>query len=737
MGITGLIPFLEKSSRKTNVSEFSGMTVAIDTYCWLHKGSFSCADKIIMGQVTDLYVKYCMKFVHMLLSHNIKPILVFDGRHLPAKSETEIKRKHLRDANRKRAVDLIKMGKTYEGKNLLRRSLNVSHEMALEVIKACQACNVDCIVAPYEADAQLAYLNISGIADVVVTEDSDLTLFGCKKILFKMDLYGYGILVEQDRLHLAMGMKEPNFHIDKFRYMCILSGCDYLASLPGIGLGKAYKFVIKNNDNDIYNALLRMPSSLNMKSLVMTDEYREGFMRALVTFKHQLVFCPLRRKQVRLCDPTANVTEEQLQHAGTELENEYLAFELALGNCDPFTCEKMHDYNPDSVLPKSTNAWDKNIVSKHPSIWSKNFKIKEIKEKRDKKLCVTSTKEKHLPVWTSNTRGQVIVMKTQSLKKKTTPRKRSFQESEESIEDVIKIYSQHELVSPNQSMQLESTNEKINHSLIDVEKKSPVFVRRSNPFRKIETDEISPSLLQRIRKRLPVKSRLKPTVIDDTAIKESKFFSTNPKVNVQEEEESIKVGESMITHASQEDCKENVIIYDDKKIIPESDVSEDEMFTEAQENVNKDSGYKGSSDERDDILAINGHNLSDKQPFHAVDNFLKKNTNSKSELKEDLKVENNDNCKIINDENNIELSMIHKDFSEFNSSMFKYESPLRNKTQKSDDNYTNSISRNTESLGGRMTRRSVKSSTKKNITIQGQQSLLNMFGFQKKNALKQ
>jgi exonuclease-1 len=76
------------------------------------------------------------------------------------------------------------MGKTYEGKNLLRRSLNVTHDMALEVIKECQSCNVDCIVAPYEADAQLAYLNISGIADVVVTEDSDLTLFGCKKVPF-------------------------------------------------------------------------------------------------------------------------------------------------------------------------------------------------------------------------------------------------------------------------------------------------------------------------------------------------------------------------------------------------------------------------------------------------------------------------------------------------------------------------------------------------------------------------
>jgi exonuclease-1 len=99
-----------------------------------------------------------------------------------------------------------------------------------------------------------------------------------------------------------------------------------------------------------------------MKSLSMTDEYRDGFMRALVTFKHQLVFCPLRRKQVRLCAPTTEVTQEQLHHAGTELEDSDLALQLALGNCDPFTCKRLHDYDPDVVSKKSdvdrrTNTW--------------------------------------------------------------------------------------------------------------------------------------------------------------------------------------------------------------------------------------------------------------------------------------------------------------------------------------------------------------------------------------------
>lgn len=62
MGITGLIPFMEKASKKTNISEFSGKTVAIDTYCWLHKGAFSCADKLVTGQTTDALVLKILKF---------------------------------------------------------------------------------------------------------------------------------------------------------------------------------------------------------------------------------------------------------------------------------------------------------------------------------------------------------------------------------------------------------------------------------------------------------------------------------------------------------------------------------------------------------------------------------------------------------------------------------------------------------------------------------------------------
>lgn len=67
-----------------------------------------------------------------------------------------------------------------------------------------------------------------------------------------MDFNGNGVLIEQDQLYLAMDIKPEQFDMNKFRHICILSGCDYLPSLPGIGLKKARKFIMRNTDHNIH-----------------------------------------------------------------------------------------------------------------------------------------------------------------------------------------------------------------------------------------------------------------------------------------------------------------------------------------------------------------------------------------------------------------------------------------------------------------------------------------------------
>ena len=58
------------------------------------------------------------------------------------------------------------------------RSVDVTPHMAYELIKLLRAERIPYVVAPYEADAQLAFLEREGIIDGIITEDSDLLVFG-------------------------------------------------------------------------------------------------------------------------------------------------------------------------------------------------------------------------------------------------------------------------------------------------------------------------------------------------------------------------------------------------------------------------------------------------------------------------------------------------------------------------------------------------------------------------------
>ena len=125
MGITGLLPFLSPLHRKVHISQYKGLCVAVDTYCWLHRGAFSCAFELATGRSvyighslllfffilkcsifsktvcifwslgvpTQRYVNYVVKRIKLLQHHNILPIMVFDGCNAPSKKLTDDKRR--------------------------------------------------------------------------------------------------------------------------------------------------------------------------------------------------------------------------------------------------------------------------------------------------------------------------------------------------------------------------------------------------------------------------------------------------------------------------------------------------------------------------------------------------------------------------------------------------------------------------------------------------------------------
>ena len=99
-------------------------------------------------------------------------------------------------------------------------------------------------------------------------------------------------MYDKELLPQCFGNRGLNFDFQKFRYMCIMAGCDYLASLPGIGLVKSLKFWGKVTQPSLELALPKIPGYLNMNKIKVDEEYIQGFIKGFKIFiqKYQYKF---------------------------------------------------------------------------------------------------------------------------------------------------------------------------------------------------------------------------------------------------------------------------------------------------------------------------------------------------------------------------------------------------------------------------------------------------------------
>ena len=189
MGIQGLLPAVKAAMRVGHISDYRGKRVAVDTYAWLHRGACSCAPDLCNGIENGAWIKFCLYFVDMLLDFGIEIHLVFDGNDLPAKASTESERLKNRQANLAKARSLSQSSEHDKAFPLYTQSVDINPRMAAKLIAVLRQSRpqVRIVVAPYEADAQLAYLVKEGLVDAVISEDSDNLPFGVGRVVFKWD----------------------------------------------------------------------------------------------------------------------------------------------------------------------------------------------------------------------------------------------------------------------------------------------------------------------------------------------------------------------------------------------------------------------------------------------------------------------------------------------------------------------------------------------------------------------
>ncbi|KAH7344738.1 PIN domain-like protein [Rhizoctonia solani] len=302
MGIQGLLPLLKSIHVNTNIAAFSGKTLAVDGYVWLHRGAYACAVQIVKGQYTTKYVDYAMHRVRMLRHHGIAPFLVFDGGPLPAKRGTEKDREEKRAKNFAQAQMLESQGKGNEAYEYYKKCVDITPQMAYQLIKALRAEGIPYIVAPYEADAQMAYLEREGIVDGIITEDSDLVIFGCRNLLFKLGPDGSCVNVRRDDLGAVKDLDLLGWSDKELRWMAMLSGCDYIDSLPGLGLKKAHKLLRKWKTIEKVCGTGHSGYS-DGRELQDAKGVPENFRIAELAFLHQRVYDPVSQRLIHLSPP--------------------------------------------------------------------------------------------------------------------------------------------------------------------------------------------------------------------------------------------------------------------------------------------------------------------------------------------------------------------------------------------------------------------------------------------------
>ncbi|PHH69356.1 hypothetical protein CDD80_6795 [Ophiocordyceps camponoti-rufipedis] len=307
MGVSGLLPLLKSTHRPTEIKKYKGKTLGVDAF-----------------------VKSAMHRVKMLRHFDITPYMVFDGDFLPSKAATEESRAKNRQEKRRMALELMKAGKSAQAAQEFQKCIDITPQMASMLIQELKKMGIPYVVAPYEADAQLVYLERHGFVDGIISDDSDLLVFGAKRLLTKLDQYGNCVEVNRRDFCACREVSLAGWTDTEFRRMAILSGCDYLDNLPGVGLKTAYRLLRKGKTPE------RVVRMLQFEGKRVSENYLTQFYQAEMTFLHQWVFCPTKKKLVHLTELDEKRTAEEMPFIGSYVEPE-LARAVAAGDVDPIT----------------------------------------------------------------------------------------------------------------------------------------------------------------------------------------------------------------------------------------------------------------------------------------------------------------------------------------------------------------------------------------------------------------
>ena len=228
MGIKNLHKFI-RSECKTSIRpisfyELSGKKIAVDISIYMFKYA---ADGCL---IENIYLMLTL-FTH----YNIAPIFIFDGKAPVEKKELILRRREDRkDAEIKYNIlkqqldsgDLDEMD-NHDISNsmdvLKKKLINITKTDFDNVKKLITSYGCTYYDAPGEADELCAYLTIKGKVWACLSEDMDMFVYGCTRVLRFISLINKTAMLYDNKgiLH------ELKISQTELREICVLSGTDY------------------------------------------------------------------------------------------------------------------------------------------------------------------------------------------------------------------------------------------------------------------------------------------------------------------------------------------------------------------------------------------------------------------------------------------------------------------------------------------------------------------------------
>jgi len=227
MGIKCLNKFFiencaQDTIEKIKLHTLTGKIIAVDTSIYMYRFS---------GQ--DVLLENFYLMISLFREYEIIPIFIFDGKAPPEKMELirlrneikkEAKQKYMKLSQElANSTDELNTDIISEMETLKKQFVRIRPQDVVRVKQLMTSYGVSFYDAQGEADRLCAQLVISGKAWACLSDDMDMFVYGCQRVIRHFSLVHKTVLLYD----LPKILSELEMSMDQFRQIAVISGTDY------------------------------------------------------------------------------------------------------------------------------------------------------------------------------------------------------------------------------------------------------------------------------------------------------------------------------------------------------------------------------------------------------------------------------------------------------------------------------------------------------------------------------